>query len=112
MLAIALVLLLAGLVAALWAAVSAGHHRAVAAADLAALSAAGALQRGTSDPCEVAVRIAAAHDAEVRRCAVEADEVLVVATVRLPLGALGDPLIEAAARAGPVSPATSRSAPR
>lgn len=111
-LAMALILLLAGLVAALWAVISAGHHRAVAAADLAALSAAGALQGGAADPCAVATRIAAAHGAVVRRCTVDAGEVLVVAAVRLPLGKLGDPLVEVAARAGPVSPATSRSAPR
>lgn len=112
MIAVALVLLLAGLTAALWAAVSAGHHRAVAAADLAALSAAGAMQGGGTDPCEVAGRIAAAHDTVLRRCSVEGQEVLVVTAVRLSLGGLGDPLVEAAARAGPVSPATSRSAPR
>jgi secretion/DNA translocation related TadE-like protein len=99
--AVALVLLLAGLTAALWAVVSAGHHRAATAADLAALSAAGALQGG-ADPCEVAGRIAMAHDAELRRCSVVAEEVLVVAAVRLPLGALGEPSVQASARAGPV----------
>ena len=99
----ALVLLGAGLCCALWAAVSTGHHRVAAAADLSAISAAQALQSGSEDPCSTAARIAGEHHAEILDCQVDAETVVVVAAVRLRLGALGSPYVRSTARAGPVS---------
>jgi len=88
------------------AAISAGtvgivlaHRRAQAAADLAALAAAGALQRG-GDPCAAAAMIAGRHDAEVTRCTVDAPSVVVATAVALP-AALGGSHLPAQARAGP-----------
>jgi secretion/DNA translocation related TadE-like protein len=102
-LASALLLLGAGLCCALWAAVSTGHHRAAAAADLSAISAAQMVQSGGEDPCSTAVRIAGEQHAEILSCQVDAETVVVVAAVRLRLGALGSPSVRSTARAGPVS---------
>src|SRR4051812_9177865 len=80
-----LLLVGAGLVCALWAVVSTGHHRAVAAAEMAALSAARAIQPGEDwhaergGPCDVASRIALAHRAELLSCRIDGDAVEVVA---------------------------------
>ena len=99
---VALLLLGAGLVGALWAAVSLGSHRAASAADLAALSAAQAVQSGDLDPCTSARRIAVGQQVELRGCVVEGETVSVVVVVRLQLGAVGSPAITAQARAGPI----------
>ncbi|HET6296825.1 MAG TPA: Rv3654c family TadE-like protein [Kribbella sp.] len=99
---VALLLLGAGLVGALWAAVSLGSHRATSAADLAALSAAQAVQSGAFDPCASARRIAADQQVELRECAVEGELVSVTVAVRLELGAIGSPAATAEARAGPI----------
>jgi secretion/DNA translocation related TadE-like protein len=109
-LASGLLLVGAGLVCALWAVVSTGHHRAAAAAEMAALSAAQAMQPGGDwhwqaegdGPCDVASRIALAQGAELVSCRTYGDTVEVVAAVELRLGALGSPSVQAAARAGPV----------
>jgi secretion/DNA translocation related TadE-like protein len=101
MMAAALLVLACGLAAALWSAVSAAQHRAATAADLAALSAAQAIQSG-GDPCGSARRIAVAHRASLQWCLVEGEEVSVVAGVPVELGSLGRPLVRSAARAGPV----------
>jgi secretion/DNA translocation related TadE-like protein len=98
------VLVLAGVAAVLWTAVSAGRHRVAAAADLSALSAAQVLQAGDPDPCRTAVRIALSHRAEVASCQVDRETVEVVAAVRLDFGSLGQPTIKATARAGPLDP--------
>ncbi|HEY3001734.1 MAG TPA: Rv3654c family TadE-like protein, partial [Kribbellaceae bacterium] len=79
--AAALLVLSAGLAAVLWAGVSTARHRAAAAADLAALSAARAVQSG-GDACETAGRIAGLHGAELAGCRVEGAEVQVVVGVR------------------------------
>jgi secretion/DNA translocation related TadE-like protein len=102
-LAAALLVLSAGLAAVLWAAVSTAQHRAAAAADLVALSAAQAIQMG-DEPCATARRIAAAHLAEVAECRVDGEVVWVVAGVRAQLGSLGRPLVTVPARAGPIGP--------
>jgi len=102
-LASALLVFSAALAAALWAALSAAHHRAVAAADLAALSAARAMQLGREEPCRVAERIAYEHQATLLGCHVDGDTVLVTAGVQLRLGAVGSPYAWAVARAGPVT---------
>jgi secretion/DNA translocation related TadE-like protein len=108
-LAAGLLLVGAGLVCALWAVVSTGHHRAAAAAEMAALSAAQAMQPGGDwqaegdGPCDVASRIALAHRAELLSCRSDGDTVEVVAAVELRLGVIGSPSVKSTARAGPVS---------
>jgi secretion/DNA translocation related TadE-like protein len=99
---VALLLLGAGLVGALWAAVSLGSHRATSAADLAALSAAQAVQSGARDPCASARRIAADQEVDLRECAIEGEIVSITVAVRLDLGAIGSPAVTAQARAGPL----------
>lgn len=101
MLAAGLVALVCGLTVVVWAGVSTAHHRASVAADLAALSAAQALQ-GDGDACEAAVRIAASQHASVESCESDDEEVTVVTAVPVELGSLGRPMIRAKARAGPV----------
>lgn len=105
---VAMLVLAAGLVAVLWCAVSVGRHRAAAAADLAALSAAQVVQGGPGGeaPCQVAGRIAVMHDAELVGCTVDGETVQVVTGVRVELGSLGSPRVAARARAGPVSAAS------
>ena len=77
------------------------HRRAQTAADLAALAAAAALQRG-ADACAAATTIAGRHDATVTGCTVEGPTVLVATTVALPT-ALGGAGVPARARAGPAT---------
>jgi len=76
-----------------------GHRQAQAAADLASLAGAGALQRG-ADPCAAAQVIAGRQHAVVTACVVEGESVLVTTAVRLP-SALGSHELPARARAGP-----------
>src|SRR5262245_9008089 len=78
--AASLLVFVSGLAVALWAAVSTAQHRAATAADLAALSAAQAVQSG-GDGCGSAHRIAAAQRALLQSCLVEGEEVSVVAGV-------------------------------
>ncbi|WP_433014391.1 Rv3654c family TadE-like protein [Kribbella sp. CA-294648] len=98
---LATVLLGGCLVGVFWAAVSVGRHRAASAADLAALSAAQALQTGANDACLTASRIAAAQQAEVHACHQAGESVAIVVAVKLRLGVLGTPIVTAEARAGP-----------
>jgi secretion/DNA translocation related TadE-like protein len=98
---VAMVLMGAGVVGVLWAAVSLGSHRVAAAADLAALSAAQAVQSGEGQPCVSAGRIALDQHVELRSCMVEGEIVLVEVATPLRLGVLGSPLLSAEARAGP-----------
>ena len=76
-------------------------HRARAAADLAALAAAGALTRG--DPagtaCEYAARVAAANHGRVQRCIASVTEVRL--SIAVPAGIRGLGVATARARAGP-----------
>jgi len=76
------------------------HRRAQAAADLAAVAAAQAIQHAR-DPCSAASDVAAANGATMTGCAVADDDVTISATVPGPrwLGAQGD--FAARARAGP-----------
>lgn len=77
------------------------HRTAQAAADLAALAGARALQDG-SDACARASAIARRNQARLRSCDLDGWTVLVVvdATSRLPVGSVSLP---ARAKAGPVS---------
>ena len=76
-------------------------HRARAAADLAALAAAGVLMRG--DPvgaaCTAGTRVAAANHASVRLCSVSGSQVRL--TVVVPAGVKGIGVATARSRAGP-----------
>jgi secretion/DNA translocation related TadE-like protein len=99
---VAMGMLGAALIGALWAVVSVGHHRVDAAADLVALSAAQALQSGTGDPCGAAQRIAVDHQVELARCQVSGETVSIEVAVELRLGALGSPKMTSEARAGPL----------
>ncbi len=80
-------------------AVVAAHRAAQAAADLAALAAAGALQDGR-DPCASAADIAGDNRAALRDCRVDgwSVSVVVVSEAHLPTGRVELP---ARARAGP-----------
>lgn len=81
-------------------AVVAGHRRAQAGADLAALAGAGA-QRDGDDACAAARRIAGANGGELTRCVVDGWRVRVVVQVRV-RGLLGhEHVLRGRARAGP-----------
>jgi secretion/DNA translocation related TadE-like protein len=105
------VLALAGLLAALGAAVVlvgaavVARHRATAAADLAALAGAGRAVLGGADACDAVRRIAEANDGVVDRCTVRAGAVVEVNLhVAVRLGPFGASRAVARARAGPVPP--------
>jgi secretion/DNA translocation related TadE-like protein len=80
--------------------VAAAQHSVDGAADLAALSAAGRLQRG-GDACVTARRIAADNAVALTGCEIRQSDVVVTVqgTVSLPLGLDGK--LTAKARAGP-----------
>ena len=104
-LALAGVLGLAALAGLLVAGAVVARHRAGAAADLAALAAAGSAVAGEADPCAAATRIAEANGAHLRRCAVDAGAVAeVVTVVDVRLGPLGVRQATGRARAGPAAP--------
>ncbi|GAA1477818.1 hypothetical protein GCM10009623_22640 [Nocardioides aestuarii] len=96
----AAVLLLVGCALGVVAAMVADHRRAAAAADLAALGGAAALQRG-EDACAVATSLAVANAARLVTCAVAGSDVAVAVEVVGPrwLGQHGD--LVGRARAGP-----------
>jgi secretion/DNA translocation related TadE-like protein len=77
------------------------RHSAQSAADLAALAAAGALERGNGSACAAADRIAARMRARVRECEVAQWDVVVAVSVPVALGAFGRREARAVARAGP-----------
>ena len=77
------------------------HRRAQAAADLASLAGAGALQR-VDDPCVSAIAIAERHDAAITDCVVEGSTVVVTTAITLPLALTGRQ-VAARARAGPTT---------
>jgi len=76
-------------------------HRARAAADLAALAAAGVLMRADSDSaaCEVAARVAAVNGARLQLCLASGTEVRLRVTVPAALMGMGS--AAARSRAGP-----------
>lgn len=82
------------------------QRRVSAAADLAALAAAGAVQRG-QEPCAEAVVVAGRNGSTLKSCAVSGEHVVVRAALRSPafeglLGLTGRSVsVEADARAGP-----------
>jgi secretion/DNA translocation related TadE-like protein len=104
------VLLLVSWVTLVLAVAVAHQHRLDGAADLAALSAADALQRG-QDACAAANQVARANEASMTDCAINGGDVTVHVSSRLALPAGLAASIEAAARAGPSSDDEAISAP-
>lgn len=76
------------------------RHRAVAAADLAALGAAERLLRGHPRPCEAAALVVASQGGRLAECVVDTDSVRVVAEVRTDLARFELGPARAQARAG------------
>ncbi len=98
------VLAVVGVAAVLVVSATVARHRAGAAADLAALAAAGAAVDGSAEPCTAAASVADANRARLRSCAVDPAAVAdVVAVVPVDLGPLGVREATARARAGPVT---------
>lgn len=96
-------LMLVGCALAVVAAMVTAHRSAQAAADLAALAGAGAIQEG-GDACAAAGSVAVANDARLIGCTVAGDDVTVEVKVRGPRW-LGQPHdLSAQARAGPADP--------
>ncbi|MBW0012291.1 MAG: flp pilus-assembly TadE/G-like family protein [Mycobacterium sp.] len=78
-------------------AVVVARHRAQAAADLAALAAAGRLPSGAAGACDLATAVARKMGADDARCAVDGLDVVVTVRVAVGFGSVA----RAAARAGP-----------
>lgn len=93
-------LLFTGVGAAVGSAVIA-RHRAQAAADLAALAAAGRVASGQQAACAAAGSVATAMRATVAECALTTLDVVVAVEVPVALGRWGVGSARAAARAGP-----------
>ena len=93
-------LLVLGAALGVVAAIVRAHRMAAAAADLAALAAATALQRG-GDPCTAAGEIAEANGASVATCRVVGSDVVVGVTVSGPDWLGPDVDLPGTARAGP-----------
>lgn len=85
------------------------RHRAAAAADLAALAAAGEAVSGAPSPCRAAHLVAVTNGARLLACRVDGFEVEVTLMVRQP-GLVARFLPDSArrARAGPVAPSGAR----
>ncbi|WP_072802934.1 Rv3654c family TadE-like protein [Rhodococcoides yunnanense] len=79
-----------------------GRHTAQSAADLSALAAAGALDRGVVDACATARTLVDRMGGTVVDCVVDGWDVLVEVEVSLPLGRFGVREAVARARAGPI----------
>ncbi len=77
------------------------RHRAQAAADLAALAAAGRLTAGARAACATAGAVAEAMHTTVVDCSVTDLDVVVAVDVTVALGRLGGSTARAVARAGP-----------
>ncbi|WP_341924558.1 Rv3654c family TadE-like protein [Nocardioides psychrotolerans] len=98
--ALAGLLLLLGSALGVVAALVVAHRSAQAAADLAAVAGATALQRGR-DPCSTAADVAAGNGASLSACAVVGRDVLVDVSVTGPRWLGQDADLEGRARAGP-----------
>uniref|UniRef100_UPI0035A2499D Rv3654c family TadE-like protein n=1 Tax=Nocardia pseudovaccinii TaxID=189540 RepID=UPI0035A2499D len=78
------------------------RHRAQAAADLAALAAAGELARGADVGCAEGAEIARRMGVRIQQCEVVQWDVIVTVEGNVPMGLLGKRTVRAVARAGPV----------
>jgi secretion/DNA translocation related TadE-like protein len=114
--ALSAVLAVVGTAVVLVGAATVARHRAEAAADLAALAAAGRVAGGEPDACGLAAEVARANAARLASCAVGADAVVELrVSVPVRLGRLGVWAASARARAGPVPvgwPASAYRPPR
>ncbi|NUP29719.1 MAG: flp pilus-assembly TadE/G-like family protein [Nocardia sp.] len=82
------------------------RHRMQAAADLAALAAAGELWNGAEAGCAAAESLIHRSGSGVVRCEIAGWDVVISIEEKVPLGPFGAPSIRAVARAGPVGEAT------
>lgn len=98
---IAIVVAFAAGGAYLGAAVTA-RHRAQAAADLAALGAAGSVVSGPDEACRQATRVAVRMRSVIATCRLEGLDVVLEVSVPVRLGRWGVGPARAGARAGPV----------
>nr|WP_280477904.1 Rv3654c family TadE-like protein [Nocardia asiatica] len=78
------------------------RHRAQAAADLAALAAAGALVEGADTACDEAGELARRMGTRIRACTTSEWDVTVTVERNVPIGLYGVRIVRASARAGPV----------
>ncbi|WP_433661261.1 Rv3654c family TadE-like protein [Nocardia sp. CA-128927] len=78
------------------------RHRAQAAADLAALAAAGGLAEGVDAGCRAAGEVVRRMGAQMEGCAVAEWDATVIVNRNVPIGLLGVRMVRAVARAGPV----------
>ena len=99
-LAMALILVMSGVVAATVASVAGAGRRADTAADLAALSAAARLPGPSGSACLVALRVVHAHRAQLAACSVTGEQVQVAVEVNV-AGLGGLFVVRSRARAGP-----------
>ncbi|GII93665.1 hypothetical protein Ssi02_38960 [Sinosporangium siamense] len=94
---------LAAYVFALVGAIRVARHRAQAAADLSALSAAKVMAVGRDRACDEAATLAKANGAFLQRCDLVGETVEVRVAIRFPVPGVGLRIVIAHARAGPVS---------
>lgn len=110
LLALCGVLALACVAGVLVGAAIVSRHRAGAAADLAALAAAGRVLDGEAAACATAADVSAAMGARVRSCALTGEIASVTVVVDVRLGRFGVSQAEAHARAGPAGTASTPAA--
>ncbi|MDJ0393508.1 flp pilus-assembly TadE/G-like family protein [Rhodococcus sp. G-MC3] len=77
------------------------RHRAQSAADLSALAAAGALDRGVADACSAGELVVNRMGGDMIGCVVEDWDVVVEVSISVELGVFGQRDAVASARAGP-----------
>ncbi len=82
-----------------------GRHHAQSAADLAALAAAGRLERGAAAGCAEAAEIGRRMGVRVPGCVVVDWDVTVTVELGISLGPIGKRVLRATARAGPTEDA-------
>ncbi|NUS42189.1 MAG: flp pilus-assembly TadE/G-like family protein [Mycobacteriaceae bacterium] len=80
------------------------RHRAQAAADLAALAAAGSAEYGPTAACDAARTVAGRVNVAVRECHFTDWDAVVSAAAAVPFGLFSDRAVVAVARAGPADP--------
>jgi secretion/DNA translocation related TadE-like protein len=108
--ALAGVVLLLGLAATFLTATAAGHRRAQAAADLAALAGATARQQG-EDPCAAAARVATDNGAGLAGCRLDGADVVVSVAMDGPRHLGHGWRLRGEARAGPSEPSSAANHP-
>ncbi|MGI8530526.1 MAG: Rv3654c family TadE-like protein [Geodermatophilaceae bacterium] len=102
------VLVLAATAAVLVGSAMVTRHKAIAAADLSALAAAGKAWEGTESACAAAADIATSMGAQLTSCSLSGVIAEVSVAVSVELGVVGLATAEASARAGPVESVAQR----